>query len=146
MIERAAVGLLANHRQVTLRMLTAELQRLHGASGRNARVGRILREITSRAPADAAAAGRVMDLEKELQEALSRAERAEERERAHQDLWARRIIEKADELERRHQAALQRRPNVTVDQYLRLYQEHAAAIRRLAEYEARDISDSGQGW
>lgn len=145
MIESAALGLFAAHRNVTLRMLTAELQRLHGASGRNARVGRILREISSRAPAETAAPLRVVELEKALQEALRRAERAEARETAHQDLWARRMAEQADALERRHQAALRARPDITLNQYLRLRQEHAAALLRLAEYEAREASEGGRG-
>jgi hypothetical protein len=147
MIETAALELIAKHRRVTLRMLTSELQRRHSASGRNARVGRILREVASRAPAaDAAALSRrVMEAEQALQKAVERAERAEERERAHQDLWGRRWAEKADELERRYEAALQRRANITVNEYLRLRQELAATSRRLAEYEAREAARGERG-
>jgi len=138
-IEAACRDLLSSANRVTVRAVMAELHRRHGATGRTERVSGTLRRLEARRasdpprePADTAA------LRERLQAAEARALRSEERERRHQEYWAKRYAEKADELERRHATAMKDRPAITTDHYLRLQQRAAELARRLSQYESVD--------
>jgi hypothetical protein len=90
--------LLADHSRISGRALCAELRRRFGAVGKTERVFAIWREETFARETRAAAAGVPIDVaelrrrlataEAAAAENLARAERAEYRERAHQDKWA----------------------------------------------------------
>lgn len=133
-IEQVCRELLAKHRHVTVRSVTAELRRLYGAAGRAERVCEILRETAARCPVELAS-GSIADLLVRLERAEKRAALAEDRERRHQDLWAARLVEKVDEVERRYAKALRARAEITVEQYLDLQRKLAELRRRLSQYE-----------
>ncbi|MHB1826281.1 MAG: hypothetical protein ACYCV6_01135 [Steroidobacteraceae bacterium] len=146
-IEATCRELLQVQRRVTVRRVSEELRRRHHASGKNARVARILREVTERMAVptyegtpDAEIARlrtALQRAEHQVAEAIARAELSEERERTHQDLWARRFAERMDESERRVDAAIRRHERKSAEQQLRLY-------RRIAELE-RENARLAQG-
>ena len=141
-IEATCRELLQVQRRVTVRRVSEELRRRHHASGRNARVARILREVTERVAVptyegtpDAEIArlrAALQHAEQQVAEAIARAELSEDRERAHQDLWARRFAERMDESERRVAAAIRRHERESAEQQLRLYQRIAELERENA--------------
>lgn len=75
----------------------------------------------------------IQALQQQLSEALARAEQVEERERAHQDLWADKIFELRQQLK----ASDFRRPlGVSPDQYLQVHRELKAARDEIAALTA----------
>ena len=142
MIESTCRELLQTQRRVTVRRVSEELRRKHHASGKNARVVRILREQSERMAVptyegtpDAEIArlrAALQHAEQQVAEAIARAELSEDRERAHQDLWARRFAERMDESERRVAAAIRRHEPESAEQQLRLYQRIAELERENA--------------
>jgi hypothetical protein len=123
--------LLQHPNSTSVRSTMRELRKKYGACGRTERVAEILRQekqiqLTPGEPEDLVA------LRSQLLEAQRRAERAEERERRHQDFWAARYQEKVAEW----QAARAPAPaGVSSEQYLRLYVRAMELARRLAQYE-----------
>lgn len=151
-IEATCGELLQTHRRVTVRMVTGELRRRHNACGKSARVARILRDLAERAAVpsyEGSAEEEVDRLRRELAQASERAEKAEsrallseERERAHQDHWARRYAEKVDELDRQRAALVRAHEQAIADAQMRLRQqvawlerENALLSRRLSDPE-----------
>ena len=141
-IESICRELLQARRRVTLRQVTEELRRRYRACGKNARVARILREVAERmaVPSGAGAPDtEIVRLREALRQAqhqaaasIARAELSEERERAHQDLWADRFAARSEENERRVAAAIQRHEREISEQQLRLHQ-------RIAELERENV-------
>jgi len=134
--------LLQVQRRVTVRQVCEELQRQHHASGKNARVVRILREQSERMAvpsyegtpdAEIARLQAVLrETERRLAAAIARAELSEERERSHQDWWARRFAERMDETDRKVAAAIKRSEREAAEQQLPLYQRIAELERENA--------------
>jgi hypothetical protein len=83
----------------------------------------------------AAASDETTALRERLSVVEARAERAELRERKHQDLWATRYGEKVRELELLHAAQLLAASEAAADRYLRLYQRAADLAEKLSRYE-----------
>ena len=141
-IEATCRELLQVQRRVTVRRVSEELRRRHHASGRNARVARILREVTERVAVptyEGTPDAEIVRLrsalqraERQVAEAIARAELSEERERAHQDLWALRFAERMDESERRLAAAVRRHEQERAEEQLRLRQRIAELERENA--------------
>ena len=141
-IARTCRELLQAHRRVTVRRVSEELRRRHRASGKNARVARILREqsvrmaIPSYEGTPEAEIARLQaalrESERQRSEAIARAALSEERERSHQDLWADRFAERMQENERRLAEAIKRCEREAATQQLRLYQ-------RIAELERENV-------
>lgn len=149
MIESTCRELLQARRRVTLREVTEELRGRYQACGKNARVARILRKVTESmgAPSyEGTAEGEILRLQDSLRateqrerEAVARAELSEQRERSHQDLWARRIAERMDENDRRLAAALKQHEREASVKHLQLHQRIAELERenaRLAQGRA----------
>jgi hypothetical protein len=140
-IEFVARQLIATSYRVTVRDVMQALRARFGGSGRTERVCHILQRIESERPARVESPPGTEDVE-QLRERVRRAEAraalSEERERQHQDLWARRYAEKVAELERQQLRASQRSAGVPHDQYLRIHVRAAELARRLARYEDPD--------
>lgn len=142
MIQSACRDLLQARRRVTLRQVTEELRRRHGAAGKNERVARILREAARHFTVpcfEGRPEAEILRLQESLRgaearerAALQRAELSEQRERSHQDLWARRFAERMDENERKVAAALKRRERELAERQLRLHQRIAELERENA--------------
>lgn len=141
--------LLQVQRRVTVRRVSEELRRRHHASGKNARVARILREVSARtavANGPRAPDTEIVRLREALRQAqhqaaalIARAELSEERERTHQDLWADRFAARTEENERRMAAVIRRYERRSAEQQLRLHQRIAELERenaRLAQGRA----------
>lgn len=147
MIESICRELLQARRRVTLRQVTEELRRRFQASGKNARVARILREVAEELAIpsyEGTPEGEILRLQGALRqaqarenEATARAELSEQRERSHQDLWARRIAERMDENDRQLAAALRRHEREASVQYLHLHQRIAELERENARLTQR---------
>ena len=148
-IESTCRELLQARRRVTLREVTEELRRRYRASGKNARVARILREVAERIAVpnyegtpDAEIARlreALRQAQRQVAESIARAELSEEREQAHQRLWAQRFAERMDEYDRRAAAAIKRHERETAEHQLRLHQRIAELERenaRLAQGRA----------
>ena len=139
--------LLQAQRRVTVRGVCEELRRRHRASGKNARVARILREVTERTAVpsyegtpDAEISrlrAALSEAERSRTEAIARAELSEQRERSHQDLWARRFAERMDENERKVVAAIKRHERESAEGQLRLHQRIAELERENARLTLR---------
>jgi hypothetical protein len=139
-IEAACRALLERNRRVRVRDVARYLREQHRASGRTERIAAILRDTQKwfeapPAPADAISVS-VSELLKRVQVAEERADRADERERKHQDFWANRYAEKVEELQHKYAAIERSASGVSAEQYLRVCQANAELTRRLAEYEA----------
>lgn len=134
--------LLQVQRRVTVRQVSEELRRRHQASGKNARVTRILREQSEHTAVpsyegtpDAEIArlqAALREAERQRAAAIARAEISEKRERSHQDLWARRFAERMDENDRQLAAAIKRHEQEASVMHLRLYQRIAELERENA--------------
>ena len=141
-IAQTCRDLLQTHRRVTVRRVSEELRRRHQASGKNARVARILREQSARVAIPsyegtpeaeiARLQAALREAERQRAEAITRAGLSEERERAHQDLWADRFAERTQENERRLAEAIKRCEREAAAQQLRLYQRIAELERENA--------------
>ena len=141
-IARTCRELLQAHRRVTVRRVSEELRRRHQASGKNARVARILREQSACVATPsyegtpeaeiARLQAALREAERQRAEAITRAGLSEERERAHQDLWADRFAERMQENERRLAEAIKRCEREAAAQQLRLYQRIAELERENA--------------
>jgi outer membrane murein-binding lipoprotein Lpp len=134
-IRAAAVRLLVHHRHITVRALAEALRAHHGHSARTQRVARIVKELNSAPPQSVE---EVLTLREQLRAAVERAERAEQRERAHQDYWAARYAEQVAALSRSSQTSVE---GISHQQYLAIHQRAAALRRRLARYEDPDAED-----
>jgi hypothetical protein len=145
-IEQTVRELLSQSRRVTVRDVRHALRIRFGGSGRTERLCRILRqqEAQSRlhrldpAEPDVAGLDDMAQLRERVRMAEARAMLSEEREREHQDLWARRYAEKVAEYERQPARVPRQSAGVPHDQYLRVYQRAAELARRLAKYEDPD--------
>ena len=145
--------LLQAQRRVTVRRVSEELRRRHQASGKNARVARILREQSDHMAApsyegtpDAEIArlqAALREAERQRAEAITRAEISEKRERSHQDLWARRFAERMDEYDRRMTAAIKRHERESAEQRLRLHQRIAELERENARLVQKSSGEEG---
>jgi hypothetical protein len=134
--------LLQAHRRVTVRRVSEELRRRHQASGKNARVARILREESARMAIPsyegnpeaeiARLQAALRESERQRSEAIARAGLSEERERSHQDLWADRFAERMQENDRRLAEAIKRCEREAAAQLLRLHQRIAELERENA--------------
>ena len=134
--------LLQAQRRVTVRRVCEELRRRHQASGKNARVARILREVTEALAVPSYEGtpeaeitrlrAALKDAQQQRAEAVARAELSEQRERSHQDLWARRFAERMDENERKVVAAIKRHERESAEGQLRLHQRIAELERENA--------------
>ncbi len=148
MIQSTCRDLLQARRRVTLRQVTEELRRRHGAAGKNDRVARILREAAGHFTVpcfEGKPEAEILRLQESLRgaearerAALQRAELSEKRERSHQDLWARRIAERMDENDRQLAAAIKRHEREASVKYLQLHQ-------RIAELERENAKLSREG-
>jgi outer membrane murein-binding lipoprotein Lpp len=134
-IRAAALRLLAHHRHITVRGLAAALRAHYGHSARTQRLARVVKELNSAPPQSVE---EVLILREQLRAAVERAERAELRERAHQDHWAARYAEQVAALRRSSQTSVE---GVSHQQYLAIHQRAAALRRRLARYEDPDMED-----
>lgn len=136
-IQRACEQLLQTHRQPTTRQVMQHLQEHHGASGRSARIGKILRATLSLPVirTDTPLAAENTLLKEALTRAIARADLSEARERSHQDFYANQYALKAAEFESRLSALDATPRGVSPEQYLRLYQRAAELLRRLSQYE-----------
>jgi hypothetical protein len=150
-IERTTRELLSTQYRVTVRDVMRTLKARFGGCGRTERICKVLKELEAQrsppATGSSAPTGteELASLREQLLAAQSRAELSEERERAHQDLWASRYAEKVAELEKQPRTT-HRNSGVSHDQYLRVYQRAADLARRLAKYEdpdkpATDVDD-----
>lgn len=134
--------LLQVQRRVTVRRVSEELRRRHQASGKNARVARILREQSEHMAATSyegtpnAEIARLQavlrETERQRDEAIARAELSEQRERSHQDLWARRFAERMDEYDRRMTVAIKHHEREASVKHLQLRQQIAELERENA--------------
>ena len=141
-IAQTCRDLLQTHRRVTVRRVSEELRRRHQASGKNARVARILREQSERIAVPsyggtpdieiARLQAALREAERGLAATIKRAELAELRERSHQDLWADRFAERMEENERRLAEAIKRCEREAAAQQLRLHQRIAELERENA--------------
>lgn len=140
-IEQTVRELLSQSRRVTVRDVRRALRARFGGGGRTERLCEILRRqenqssSTSRDPADA---DDVRQLRERVQIAEARALLSEQREREHQDLWARRYADKVAEYERQPARVSHQAAGVPHEQYLRVHQRAAELARRLARYEDPD--------
>jgi hypothetical protein len=134
LIRATCRALLKGSGQVTGRRLRRELRERFGYAGRTARVFAIWREETvaeshppvSNAPEDTAdLQQRLAAAEAQAAENLARAERAEYRERAHQDHWALQIDRLREQL--REQPALAAQVRALETQVLKLTADLQAA-------------------
>jgi len=127
--------MLTRSRSVTVREVMARLRTEYGAGGRTERVSRILQSVLKEWQPEAAVVedADTAVLRRQLSDALTRAARAEELERRHQDFWAARYDERMAELER--QVPPPSASGVSSEQYLRLYRRAAELWNRLARYE-----------
>ena len=139
-IERVARELLLQSRWVTVRDVMVALRDKYGAGGRTERVCRILKRLEAVAePVSTPPSMQELEtLRQRVQLAEARAALSEERERQHQDLWAKRYADKVAELERQQAQATHRVARVTHEQYLRVHQRAVELARRLAKYEDPD--------
>ena len=146
--------LLQLQRRVTVRRVSEELRRRYRASGKNARVARILREQSEHlampsyeGTPDAEIArlqAALREAERQRAEAIARAELSEQRERSHQDLWAQRVAERMDENERKLAAAIKRYEREAAEQQLRLYQRIAELERENARLTEGRPTEKGR--
>ena len=152
-IEQTCRALLQARRRVTVRQVSEELRRRYRASGKNARVARILREQSEHMAVpryEDTPEAEIASLRAELQRAerqraaaIARAELSEERERSHQDWWARRIAERMDENDRRLAAAIKRHERESAERQLRLHQRIAELERENARLVQKSSGEEG---
>ncbi len=115
--------------------LRAELRRRYGVRGGVARIYRLLRAATARAPEPS------VDLQRELDLALERARVAEYREEAHQRLWFNEIDQLRTRLAEAERLAAQAR--ALDEQNRELRRRLQSAELRLAEAERRREEGGG---
>jgi hypothetical protein len=144
-IQGVCEALLSAQRKVGQVEVRAQLRAQFGAVGRASRVSAILCQTKQSFDAVPRAGDLepresetedVKALKAALNEALQRASVAEERERVHQDFYARQYADKLVELEKLRQEILSTTRGVPSEQYLRIYQRAAYFRERLAQYEA----------
>lgn len=147
-IESTCRRLLRERREVRVADVREALRAEYGSCGRTERVSSVLREMSAATPlcAENPVNSSVEELQAQLRKAEARAALAEDREMRHQDYWAQRFDERTQELERKYAAelaALRRRPSS--DDFLKVHQRLADALRRIAAYESGEIPLPGRG-
>jgi len=140
-IEVVCIELVSTRPEVSVRDVTRELKRRHGAAGRNERVAGILKGVkadASKVVIVSRPAVRADEWDTPIAKALERAERAEDRERRHQDFWADRYAQRCEELELHYRRQFDELNRQHSERYLGVCQRVVELERRIAGYEAMD--------
>jgi len=145
-ITRTCKDMLRTHRRVTVRQVAQELRTRYGASGKNARIAKALRDLTKltslselltdsdTAQETAAKLYAAQELIAKLQERVSIAE---DREQSHQDLWARRFSERADEYDKKYAALMRARERELSEMRLKYYKQISDLTRENQDLKTR---------
>jgi hypothetical protein len=145
--------LASQRRTVGVREVCEALRTQFGSAGRTERVAAILKAVLASPPSEATsrrhdvttsrpqsippdeATRRVLEAQEAARAATARAELAEERERAHQDLWANRYLERLEESQRQMAREYGIKEREATNRYLSLMNRVQELANRLAKYE-----------